>query len=334
MKLAVRVEPRLGRGGGRLVRRAATRRAAEAVASRLPSPAAAGHRRAGRRPPLLRRARRLRALRLPLLRRARAGAREPRPRLRRAGAARERRGARRGGPGSRRRGRDPRRRRARAPARVRQRRPRPARVERSQPLGAADARALRGAAAPGGARRRPGEVDRALELVGGWLESDLRASLGSARASGCGPRRPSCSRSAAASCAARWTSWRNRPAARSSSSTTRPTRSADSDPASHAERYATQRGLYALAASRLGGDAGPVRTAYCFLEAPGRPRRAQLRRGSARRRPRRRRAADRRRAAAEFEVTPTPHAALCHDCPARLRLCSYDEEMTMRRIDP
>ena len=36
---------------------------------------------------------------------------------------------------------------------------------------------------------------------------------------------------------------------------------------------------------------------------------------------------------ADFEVTPTPHAALCHDCPARLRLCSYDKDMTLRRLD-
>ena len=33
-------------------------------------------------------------------------------------------------------------------------------------------------------------------------------------------------------------------------------------------------------------------------------------------------------------MTPEPHAALCHDCPARLRLCSYDKDMTLRRRDP
>ena len=80
------------------------------------------------------------------------------------------------------RGRAPAARAARAPARLRKRRPRPARVERAQPLGAA----RRGSAARRCCARRAspadeGEVDRALALVGGWLDSDLRASLAGAR---------------------------------------------------------------------------------------------------------------------------------------------------------
>ena len=35
----------------------------------------------------------------------------------------------------------------------------------------------------------------------------------------------------------------------------------------------------------------------------------------------------------DFEVTPTPHRALCHDCPAGPRLCSYDRDARDRR-DP
>ena len=35
-------------------------------------------------------------------------------------------------------------------------------------------------------------------------------------------------------------------------------------------------------------------------------------------------------AASRFEVTDRPHRALCADCPARERLCSYPIELTMR----
>ena len=106
------------------------------------------------------------------------------------------------------------------------------------------------------------------------------------------------------------------------------------EPRSRADRYATQRGLYALAASRLAGEGARVRTAYCFLEAPELPVEhgfdaAAL--GDARAGIERLIEGVR---AADFEVTPAPHAALCHDCPARLRLCSHDGEMTMRRLEP
>jgi hypothetical protein len=35
---------------------------------------------------------------------------------------------------------------------------------------------------------------------------------------------------------------------------------------------------------------------------------------------------------ASFEVTDSPHWALCHDCPARQRLCSHSKELTGRRL--
>jgi ATP-dependent exoDNAse (exonuclease V) beta subunit len=86
------------------------------------------------------------------------------------------------------------------------------------------------------------------------------------------------------------------------------------------ERYASQRAVYALAASGSGGG-GPVRTAHVFLERPDEPvvevfdeaalataraslegLIAQIRAGS-------------------FEVTHEPYAALCFGCPAAPRLC-------------
>ncbi|MSO41901.1 MAG: hypothetical protein EXQ70_08450 [Solirubrobacterales bacterium] len=103
------------------------------------------------------------------------------------------------------------------------------------------------------------------------------------------------------------------------------------DPADQMQRYEIQRKLYAVAAS-LRAD-GPVETAYCFLERADVVPRAQhgpveitalreelvglvaeLGEGG-------------------FGVTPTPHRALCHDCPAAPRLCSWDRE-ARDRSDP
>jgi ATP-dependent helicase/nuclease subunit A len=95
--------------------------------------------------------------------------------------------------------------------------------------------------------------------------------------------------------------------------------------------YETQRDLYALAA---GGDGTPVRTAFVFLERPEQPVLGEHDADAV--------AATRERldglvagiAAARFEVTPTPHRALCHDCPARPRLCSHPPELTMADTPP
>jgi ATP-dependent helicase/nuclease subunit A len=102
-----------------------------------------------------------------------------------------------------------------------------------------------------------------------------------------------------------------------------------------ADRYETQRALYAIAASeglaRRSGNGGErrVRTAYAFLAAAGTPveraydaaelteARAELERLVA------------EIAAERFEVTDAPHRALCFDCPARERLCSHPPERTM-----
>jgi RecB family exonuclease len=114
----------------------------------------------------------------------------------------------------------------------------------------------------------------------------------------------------------------------------------DDTPESHAARYATQRGLYALAASEaLGrsangaGEPPRVRTVYCFLERPDEPVErtfAQEELEAARAEVEALAAGVR---AGRFEVTEHPHRALCHDCPARERLCSYGPERTMAVID-
>jgi ATP-dependent exoDNAse (exonuclease V) beta subunit len=178
-----------------------------------------------------------------------------------------------------------------------------------------------------------GEVDRALELVGGWLGSPLRASLG-----GAGIRlRPEAPflLPVGGSVVRGKIDLVVEPADGEVVVIDYKTDAlAGADPDPRAERYEVQRGLYALAASRLGGGGRRVRTAYCFLEAPDRPvehayDEAAL--GSARAEVERLIAGVK---TAKFEVTPTPHAALCHDCPARRRLCSYEEDMTLRRLDP
>jgi ATP-dependent exoDNAse (exonuclease V) beta subunit len=178
-----------------------------------------------------------------------------------------------------------------------------------------------------------GEVDRALELVGGWLGSPLRASLG-----GAGVRlRPEAPflLPVGGSVVRGKMDLVVEPADGDIVVVDYKTDAlAGADPDSHAERYEVQRGLYALAASRLGGGRRRVRTAYCFLEAPERPVEHaydEVALDSARAEVERLIAGVK---AADFEVTPTPHAALCHDCPARRRLCSYEEDMTLRRLDP
>jgi ATP-dependent helicase/nuclease subunit A len=94
----------------------------------------------------------------------------------------------------------------------------------------------------------------------------------------------------------------------------------DDDPVEHAERYAVQRDLYAVATAAATG-AETVRVAYVFLERPAEPvilelgpeeikaARANLETTVA------------GLAAGSFEVTGEPDWPLCHDCPARARLC-------------
>jgi ATP-dependent helicase/nuclease subunit A len=99
------------------------------------------------------------------------------------------------------------------------------------------------------------------------------------------------------------------------------------EPEEIVSRYAVQRDLYALAAAARGA---PVETAYVFLERPDPPLRERF--GGAELDAARARveAVVERLAAGMFEVTDRPHRALCHDCPARERLCSHPIELTMR----
>jgi ATP-dependent helicase/nuclease subunit A len=92
-------------------------------------------------------------------------------------------------------------------------------------------------------------------------------------------------------------------------------------PPERAAGYEVQRMLYALAAAEATG-AEAVRVSYVFLERPSEPVLSELgpaELGEAR-------AALEQRvagiAAGRFEVTAEPDWPLCHDCPARRRLCS------------
>jgi hypothetical protein len=93
------------------------------------------------------------------------------------------------------------------------------------------------------------------------------------------------------------------------------------DPGEHAAGYELQRDLYAVAAAQATGSE-QVRVAYVFLERAGEPVIEELDAVAI--------AAARERLEAtvaeltegRFEVTSAPDWGLCHDCPARRRLCS------------
>ncbi|MGI8727631.1 MAG: PD-(D/E)XK nuclease family protein, partial [Solirubrobacterales bacterium] len=95
------------------------------------------------------------------------------------------------------------------------------------------------------------------------------------------------------------------------------------------EAYRLQRSLYALAISQTTG-AQEVESAYVFLATPEQPIRATV---SAEEIAAGREGLERLCGAIDerrFEATDSPHAALCHDCPARARLCPYPRELTLR----
>jgi ATP-dependent helicase/nuclease subunit A len=97
------------------------------------------------------------------------------------------------------------------------------------------------------------------------------------------------------------------------------------DPVEHAQRYEVQRDLYALAALSA-TEAEGVQVAYVYLERPERPVTYELDRASVEKG----RAGLERTiaeiASGRFEVTATPDWELCHDCPARRLLCSAPAE--------
>jgi RecB family exonuclease len=102
------------------------------------------------------------------------------------------------------------------------------------------------------------------------------------------------------------------------------------EPKQAAGRYQVQRDLYALAAAARGA---PVETAYVFLEHPDAPVRETFDQGRLEQARSRIEELLARLSEGSFEVTRNPHRALCHDCPARERLCSH-ELGAMMRDDP
>ncbi len=94
------------------------------------------------------------------------------------------------------------------------------------------------------------------------------------------------------------------------------------------EAYDMQRLLYAAAIADATG-AGEAASAYVFLQAPDRPIRADhdgpaIAAGRAFVGERVARIRD-----GDFSPTADPGPSLCHDCPARARLCPYPPELTM-----
>ena len=92
-------------------------------------------------------------------------------------------------------------------------------------------------------------------------------------------------------------------------------------PVERAASYGIQRDVYAVAAAEATG-ADRVRVAYVFLEAPGEPAITEMGPNDIASARERLEAVVARIGAGEFEVTSTPDWPLCHDCPARRRLCS------------
>jgi ATP-dependent exoDNAse (exonuclease V) beta subunit len=104
---------------------------------------------------------------------------------------------------------------------------------------------------------------------------------------------------------------------------------ADANPDELVDRYSVQRQIYALA---VAGGSAPVRTAFAFLDSGGYPVAAGFDGESLERA---REELERLVAgvgAGRYEVTGSPHWALCHDCPARPHLCSHGKEATAGRL--
>ncbi len=93
------------------------------------------------------------------------------------------------------------------------------------------------------------------------------------------------------------------------------------DPAELARRYATQRDLYALAVHRASAGSGPVRAAYCFLEAPDRTVLERYDEDGIRAAGERLGGLIQRIRDGDFARTDSPHRSLCNGCPAAARLC-------------
>jgi ATP-dependent exoDNAse (exonuclease V) beta subunit len=168
------------------------------------------------------------------------------------------------------------------------------------------------------------EVERALELVRGWLGSDLLTEVRDARTT---PELPFVLALVETPIRGSIDLLAERPDGSALVIDYKTDRLEGRSPADAAKGYLVQRELYALAAA---GRGNPVETAYVFLERPGEPVRHTFDEP----------ALEEARAHIEsllgrlgkgnFEVTHHPHRALCYDCPARERLCSHETAAQMR----
>jgi ATP-dependent helicase/nuclease subunit A len=166
----------------------------------------------------------------------------------------------------------------------------------------------------------PGAIERAREMVNGWIESPLRSQLSE--------------RGTETSAEVRFLVGLAGSLVRGTLDLLvkprgdRPTvvdyktdQLEGAEPAEHASRYEIQRDLYALATASATG-AESLRVAYVYLERPESPAIHDFDREGI----------EAARAGLEeivseiasgrFEVTESPDWGLCHDCPARARLCS------------
>jgi hypothetical protein len=185
-----------------------------------------------------------------------------------------------------------------------------------------------GALSRAGLAPDPERLERARELVAGWLGSALHAQLATSRLA---PEAPFLLDVGGAVIRGKLDLLASSPGAAPLVVDYKTNALDGRGPEELMSAYETQRDLYALA---TGGHEGRVRTAFVFLERPGEPVVHEHDAAAL--------AATRERleglvagvAAARFEVTPSPHRALCHDCPARPQLCSHPPERTMAETPP
>ena len=168
------------------------------------------------------------------------------------------------------------------------------------------------------------QTERALELVGAWLDSPLREQPDGARLSAEVPFVLSVGGTLVRGSIDLLA---ERPDGSVAVVDYKTDRLGDRDPVEAAGRYGVQRDLYALAAGARGT---PVETAYVFLERPEQAATDSFDEGELKAAQGRIEDLLARLAGGDFEVTDRPHAALCHDCPARERLCSHGPEATLR----
>ncbi len=167
-------------------------------------------------------------------------------------------------------------------------------------------------------------VETALGLVRAWLESPLREEIGGSRVSAEVPFVLSVSGTLLRGSIDLLV---ERPDGSALVVDYKTDRLEGRDPGEAAERYETQRDIYALAAA---SRRAPVETAYVFLERPDEPVRQTIDAGALDAARSRTEELLKDLARGEFEVTRNPHRALCYDCPAAERLCSHAKGDRMR----